>query len=163
MSRNSPAADQHIEARQERLADLIVDDESLIGDFPEEASDVLVNWAISVTDRLAASTASLDKKAAEPVLDDATGALKTLLRAVTEILNLHHDGQSAARDKELGALAKLAADERLRHLFVERGQQFRTDLADRLKPATLVRGRLDTAQLADRLIRAIDPGNGARP
>ena len=79
MSRNSTAPDQRIEARQERLADLIIDDESLIGDFPEEASEVLVNWAISVTDRLAASTASLDDTAAQLMARDIAKRIESEL------------------------------------------------------------------------------------
>jgi len=162
MSHNSTSTHQRVQERQERLADLIMDDESLIGDFPEAASESLVDWAMSVTDRLAASTTSLEDGAAERVLDDAVGSFKTLLRTLSDALTDHEDGRHGERDRALAGLSALAADSRLRDVLVGHGRKDLAAVDTRLRPSTLLRGDPDVAELTNRLIRALDPSKGGK-
>jgi hypothetical protein len=83
-----------VPARQEQAAGRILDDEGLRGDLTDEEYQPLLDWALAVTDAVAAGTVELDDHQAEPVIDAGIGVVREVLRTSADAIVAHHEGRA---------------------------------------------------------------------
>lgn len=141
-----------VEARQERLASHLLDDERLRGDLTDDAFQPLLNSALQATDRLAASTADLDDAGAEQVLDAGLTAIKQVMQVATEAVAAHEAGDTASRDRALADLRRLTSEESVRTAFWAGGSRASRLLA----PQTLLATSPDVTELSQRIAAALE-------
>ena len=97
---DAPAADDFtssVPGRQERAAGRILDDEGLRGDLTDDEFQPLLDWALSVTDKVAEATSNLDDEQAEPVLDSSIGVVRHVLRCAQDVVIAHAEGRADDR------------------------------------------------------------------
>jgi len=99
-----PADASLVVARQEQAAGRILDDEGLRGDLTDDEFQPLQDWALSVTDRLAAATALLDDAQADGSLDAGLEAVKSVVRLAGEAVAAQAEGDA---HRVRGALSEL--------------------------------------------------------
>jgi hypothetical protein len=86
-----------VPGRQERAAGRILDDEGVRGDLTDDEYQPLLDWALSVTDLVAAGTATLDDDEAEPVLDHGISIVRQVLRLAQEVILAHAEDRADDR------------------------------------------------------------------
>jgi hypothetical protein len=94
-----------VAARQERAAGRILEDERLRGDLTDDEFQPLLDWALAVTDRVAASTASLSDDEADSRIDAVIEALREAVNAAGAAIVAHNEGDTERRASELEFLA----------------------------------------------------------
>jgi hypothetical protein len=149
----------NVSARQERLASRILDDERLRGDLTDDAFQPLLNWALSITDRIAASTADLDDAAAEPVLDTKMGALRAALELAVAAVAAHESGEASATKPALADLARDLANPDLRGLLGARTSDGSKRARSPLASSKLLAGDPTAPELARRIAAALTPAD----
>ena len=95
-----------VAARQERAAGRIVEDERLRGDLTDDEFQPLLDWALAVTDRVAASTSGLPDDEADARIDAAIKAISEALSAAGAAIVAHNEGDADRRGAELAFLAQ---------------------------------------------------------
>lgn len=100
----TPAFEDAIPGRQERAAGRILDDEGLRGDLTDDEYQPLLDWALTVTDQLAAATADLDDEQADAFLDGGLQTLRDALRAAQDAIVAQHEGRDDDRRAALDAV-----------------------------------------------------------
>lgn len=89
-----------IERRERRLAERLLDDESLRGDLDDTTWQPLQDWLLAVAARLAAATVDLDEEAARAYLDRGRRVLVGVARAAAEVLDAGASAADVARGVE---------------------------------------------------------------
>lgn len=80
---------QNLQLRLRMAAESILDNESLRGGLTsEEASSALLNWGISCAEQMVFETADLDDESADDVIYPRMRALRKMLGAIKELVNL---------------------------------------------------------------------------
>jgi hypothetical protein len=146
-----------VAARQERLASRILDDERLRSDLTDDAFQPLLDWALAMTDRIAASTAGLDDAAAEPVLDAKMTALRSAIESAVAAVTAHESGDRAAARRALADLSRQSADPALRPFVGGQPPAASKKARSPLAPSTLLAGHPTAPELARRIATALKP------
>ncbi len=94
LSAGDNVADALIVARQERAAGRILDDERIRGDLTDDEFQPLLDWALSVADRLAAATAGQDDASADRTLDERLHAVRDIVEEAGHVLSAHVEGDA---------------------------------------------------------------------
>jgi hypothetical protein len=104
-----PPEHASVESRQERLASRLLDDERLRGDLTDDDYQPLLDWALGLSDKIAASTADLDDAAAEPIMDAKMAALKQALQRTVKALSAQDARRPLTPDAALADLGRRTA------------------------------------------------------
>ena len=75
-ARPRPTTVWPVEAREQRLAERLLEDEALRGDLEDDAWQPVQTWLLEQVGQLAATTAGLNDSAAQVVLDDGEARLR---------------------------------------------------------------------------------------
>lgn len=143
-----------VAARQERAASRILENERLRGDLADDEYQPLLDWALTVTDRVAASTADLEDEAADERIGGSAQVLGEILEAASYAIVAHNEGDADRRRRELEFIADrvgavpLGQDDAAA-LATMTGQL--ATLADRLDAAPELSGADVAQQIADAL------------
>jgi phosphatidylserine/phosphatidylglycerophosphate/cardiolipin synthase-like enzyme len=95
-----------VAARQERAAGRILDDERLRGDLTDDEYQPLLDWALAMTDRIAASTAGMDDSEADRVIDEGLVAVRGNVGAARAAVVAHAEGDAERRSAELQVIGR---------------------------------------------------------
>ena len=74
-----------IQARLQRAAESILDNEALSADLDDEAANVLLDWGVALAQQIASETIELDDATAEEMIYQPMRALRKMLRAVNQL------------------------------------------------------------------------------
>ena len=96
-----------VAARQERMAERLLEDERLRGDLTDDEFRPLLDWALAASDTLAARTARLADDRADALLDAGLGQIKDVVLAAGAAVAAMLEAGAGARDSELARLAEL--------------------------------------------------------
>jgi hypothetical protein len=105
MRRPAPAPPVNLDARRERAAGRIVEDERLRGPLEDDAFAPLLEWGLAWVDAYAVATAGLDDAAAEAALEPGLSWVRAQLTALVSLLADWRSLSPAARADRLVHLA----------------------------------------------------------
>lgn len=71
-----------IQARMQRATESILENEALTADLDDEAAQVLLDWGVTLTQRIVSETLELDEAAAEEATYQPMRALRKMLRKI---------------------------------------------------------------------------------
>lgn len=76
-----------IQARLQRAAESILENEALTADLDDEAAQVLLDWGVTLAQRITSETIELDQAAAEEATYQPMRALRKMLRQINHWAN----------------------------------------------------------------------------
>jgi hypothetical protein len=88
----------YLQRRVERVAESILENESLTADLDDAAAKELLDWGIVCVERIARSTAGMDEDQAEDAMYQRLQATRRLMRGVNKMVARHqqlNEGRSA--------------------------------------------------------------------
>jgi hypothetical protein len=153
-----PAAESDavsVETRQERAAGRLLEDERLRGDLTDEEFQPLLDWALTVTDRVAASTDGLPDTDADAKIDAVVQAVREVLGAAGAAIVAHNEGDTDRRASEIGFLARQGIKSVLSTVPGLAAGSSMTARVRRLSRAMSRQSDLSGAEIAARLARAL--------
>ena len=98
-----------IASRQERAASRILDDESLRDSLTDDEFQPILDWALAVTDRVAASTTDLTDDAADKTIEAGIQVIREVTFMVQETLAVHAERDAKDRRNSLEMIGSLLA------------------------------------------------------
>lgn len=101
--RRIPAAD--LDARRERAANAVVENEQLRGELTDDAYSPIQAWALDWVDAYALATAALPEDAARAAVDVGVAWVSAQVRALTDLLGGWSSRSVDERVTRLGELA----------------------------------------------------------
>ena len=113
------AASAEIEARRQRAAERLLEDESLRGDLTDNEFLPLLDWALAATDRLVSRTSGQDDGQAEETIERGDAHVREAVRVAGEAIAAVSQGDMAARGRALRDLPAALGDQ----WNPERGEQ----------------------------------------
>jgi phosphatidylserine/phosphatidylglycerophosphate/cardiolipin synthase-like enzyme len=90
-----------VAARQEQAAARILEDERLRGGLTDDEYQPLLDWALTMTDRIAASTAGMDDSEADRAIEAGLEAVRGIVGAARAAVVAHAEGHAEHRSAEL--------------------------------------------------------------
>lgn len=146
-------ADARVAERERRLAERLLERESLRGALDDATWQPIQDWLLRTAGRLAAATAGLDEPAAEPALDRGEAALMEVAAILASALDLDAGTTGPALAQRLEplprALVPPLVDARHARAVHARLRAATRQLAARPEPAPTA---------AARLVAALEPG-----
>ena len=137
--------------RERALAEGWLEDESLRGDLDDQTWEPIQDWLLRTATRVARATAGLDDTTAQPLLDQARAAAKTLVTTLADAL-----GPGVQADEVGRRLEPLHRE--VGWPLVERDRTSQVHAALRSAASDLSRGHAARPTMAAVLTAALDAG-----
>jgi hypothetical protein len=150
---------ENVRALQERTASRILEDERLRGDLTDDEFQPLLDWALRVSDRLAASTVGLSEADADARIDAGIQVVRDVVGAAGAAIAAHNEGDVDRRVSEFSYLASRWAEANLRDA-AETDPNADTDWLGALIERLDASRDLSGAELAAIIVAGLEP---ARP
>jgi hypothetical protein len=151
------AVDADVATRQERAATSLLDDERLRGDLADDEYQPLLDWALAVTDRVAAATGGLDDRSADSVLESRVAEVKAIVSLAGEAVAAHVEEATSRRTTLFEELAERIDVMGLKPGAAEEACRRLGEAADRLEKD----GDVSGAEVASSIAAALSPVSSA--